>query len=80
MGFAISKRVLACWFGSSGWLQATQVMSNPLGRACAKCVWISAPAIGSIQQGSELVILLAGGQKRGQAADIRLALELARNL
>jgi len=32
------------------------------------------------QRGRELVILLAGGAKRTQAADIRTALRLARNL
>jgi putative addiction module killer protein len=32
------------------------------------------------QQGRELVILLAGGDKRSQARDIRTALRLARNL
>ncbi|MCU7918901.1 MAG: type II toxin-antitoxin system RelE/ParE family toxin [Candidatus Thiodiazotropha sp. (ex Dulcina madagascariensis)] len=32
------------------------------------------------QQGRELVILLAGGDKRGQAEDIKIALDLARNL
>jgi putative addiction module killer protein len=30
--------------------------------------------------GSEVVILLAGGDKRTQAADIKIALRLARNL
>lgn len=32
------------------------------------------------KQGSELLILLAGGNKRSQAADIKTALRLARNL
>ena len=32
------------------------------------------------KRGSKLVILLAGGDKRTQAADIRTALRLARNL
>jgi putative addiction module killer protein len=32
------------------------------------------------QQGRELVILLAGGDKRTQASDIRTAFRLARNL
>jgi putative addiction module killer protein len=32
------------------------------------------------QQGRELVILLAGGDKRSQAKDIKKALSLARNL
>lgn len=32
------------------------------------------------QQGRELVILLAGGDKRSQAEDIKKALSLARNL
>lgn len=32
------------------------------------------------QRGSKLVILLAGGEKRTQARDIRTALRLARNL
>jgi putative addiction module killer protein len=32
------------------------------------------------QRGSDLVVLLAGGDKRTQAADIRTALRLARNL
>ncbi len=32
------------------------------------------------QQGRELVILLAGGDKRTQASDIKTALRLARNL
>ncbi len=33
-----------------------------------------------IRRGRDLVILLAGGDKRTQAADIRIALRLARNL
>jgi putative addiction module killer protein len=33
-----------------------------------------------VQRGSTLVILLAGGDKRTQDQDIRLALELARNV
>ena len=33
-----------------------------------------------VQRGQTLVILLAGGDKRTQAADVRAALELARNL
>jgi putative addiction module killer protein len=33
-----------------------------------------------VQRGQTLVILLAGGDKRTQDADIRTALELARNL
>lgn len=32
------------------------------------------------QRGRELIILLAGGDKRTQASDIKLALRLARNL
>jgi len=32
------------------------------------------------QQGSEVVVLLAGGEKHTQARDIRIALRLARNL
>lgn len=32
------------------------------------------------KQGREMVILLAGGDKRTQAADIKTALQLARNL
>lgn len=32
------------------------------------------------RHGSELVILLAGGDKRGQVGDIRTALRLAKNL
>lgn len=32
------------------------------------------------RRGSELVILLAGGDKSSQNRDIRMALELARNL
>jgi len=32
------------------------------------------------RQGPEIVILLAGGDKSTQAADIRYALQLARNL
>jgi putative addiction module killer protein len=32
------------------------------------------------QRGNELVILLAGGDKRTQAKDIQVALRLARNL
>ena len=33
-----------------------------------------------IKHGRELIVLLAGGDKRTQAADIKLALRLARNL
>ncbi len=33
-----------------------------------------------IQKGSELIILLAGGDKRTQTKDIKTAIELARNL
>jgi putative addiction module killer protein len=33
-----------------------------------------------VKRGSELLILLAGGSKRSQAADIKMALRLARNL
>jgi putative addiction module killer protein len=33
-----------------------------------------------VQRGSELVILLAGGDKSSQSKDIRKALDLARNL
>jgi len=33
-----------------------------------------------IKQGQELVILLAGGDKRSQARDIKTALRLAQNL
>lgn len=33
-----------------------------------------------VQRGSELVILLAGGDKRSQAQDIQTALELARTV
>jgi putative addiction module killer protein len=33
-----------------------------------------------VQRGSELVILLAGGDKRTQDQDIPFALELARNV
>lgn len=33
-----------------------------------------------VQEGQALVILLAGGDKRTQAADISIALDLARNL
>lgn len=32
------------------------------------------------QQGSEVVVLLVGGEKHTQARDIRIALRLARNL
>jgi putative addiction module killer protein len=32
------------------------------------------------QQGSELIILLAGGDKGSQSKDIKIALQLARNL
>ena len=32
------------------------------------------------QQGEEIVILLAGGDKRSQSSDIKKALELAKNL
>ncbi len=33
-----------------------------------------------VQKGSELIILLAGGDKRTQPRDIKTAIELARNL
>ena len=33
-----------------------------------------------IQQGTQIVVLLAGGDKRTQARDINMALDLARNL
>ncbi len=33
-----------------------------------------------VQRGSALIVLLAGGDKRSQARDIAVALELARNL
>ncbi len=33
-----------------------------------------------IRRGNELIVLLAGGDKRTQAKDIRIALNLARNL
>lgn len=32
------------------------------------------------QRGGEVVVLLVGGQKKGQSADIRRAIELARSL
>ena len=57
-------------------------MQKPLARECRNCESTTGPAIAVYykQRGSELVILLAGGDKGSQSQDIKIALRLAKNL
>mgnify|MGYP000880278892 CR=1 FL=1 len=67
--------------GLNGWRQGMREMFNLLGRAFRSSESITPWLPGLFQnQGEELIILLAGGDKSSQADDIKTALRLARNL
>jgi putative addiction module killer protein len=68
--------------GSSASPQVMPGMSSPLARASPNCESIYGPGyrVYFKKQGREMVILLAGGDKRTQSTDIKTAMRLARNL
>jgi hypothetical protein len=72
----------AFWRASNVCLPAMRVMYGRLAEACRNCVLIMAQVyrVYFVRRGQALVILLAGGDKGSQKADIRRALILARNL
>ena len=61
--------------GSPGWRWETLATASRCAKACASCGSIGGRAIGSITAlaGRSCVLLLCGGDKRKQAADIKRA-------
>jgi putative addiction module killer protein len=66
----------------SAWQRGILVTPNPLAKAFQSCELTYGPGyrVYFTKHGSEIVILLVGGDKRTQTADIKTALRLARNL
>ena len=82
MGCAIFGRGHGSWRESSAWQRGIRETRNLSVKALRSCESITAPGyrVYYKQQGRELLILLAGGDKGTQARDIKTALRLARNL
>lgn len=82
MDCAMFVRGRECRSGSSVSLRVILAMSGPWVGEFRKCGSITAPGyrIYFTRIEREIVVLLAGGDKRTQSADIKTALSLARNL
>ena len=83
MGCAIFMHERASWSESSALRQGIPGMLDGLARESPNCGLITVPGTGRVyftMVGRTVVILLAGGDKRTQSADIKTALRLARNL
>ena len=66
---------------SNAWQQAIQATSHRLARECPSCGSTLGQGIACISpDGAAMIILLAGGSKDTQTADIKAALRLARGL
>jgi len=82
MAWPICRRERESSLGSSVWHQAIRETSHRSVQPCRNCEFTTGRVIACIftRSGKEIVVLLAGGNKRTQAKDIKLALRLAKNL
>jgi len=69
-------------FASSVLWRATSVIRNKWDKAYQSCASTTAPGyrVYFTKRGQLIVILLVGGDKSGQKADIKTAIQLAKNL
>ncbi|MDO9116775.1 MAG: addiction module killer protein [Nitrospira sp.] len=68
--------------GSSGWRRAMRGDVRPVGESVSETRIDYGPGyrVYFVKHGREVVVLLAGGDKRTQATDIKMALRLAQHL
>lgn len=82
MACATFGRALVFLYESRDWLPETQETSSRLVKVFQELRIDDGPGyrVYFVKQGQTVIVLLAGGDKSTQAADIRTALRLARNL
>jgi putative addiction module killer protein len=82
MDCTIFARGRAFKSGSNAWRQGTRGDVRPVGEGVSEMRIDYGPAyrVYFTKRGREVVVLLAGGDKRTQTTDIKTALRLARNL